>query len=198
MSFELPQLPYERDALEPHVSARTLEFHHGKHHNTYVTTLNKLIEGTSFSADSLETIITKTYRNEDQRAVFNNAAQVWNHTFYWSCMRPGGGGRPTGELARMIDEAWGDFDNFRAKLEQAALTQFGSGWAWLVEAEGKLEILKTANAENPLCLGKKALLTIDVWEHAYYLDYQNRRPAYVSTFLEHLVDWEWAASALEK
>lgn len=198
MTHELPALPYEKNALEPHISGRTLEFHHGKHHQTYVSTLNKLIEGTPLAEKPLVEIIKETFGSEEHKKVFNNAAQVWNHTFYWGCMSPKGGGRPTGEIARLIEQSFGSYDVFREKLEQAAASQFGSGWAWLVEDGGKLEIMKTPNADNPMCFGKKALLTIDVWEHAYYLDYQNRRPAYVSAFLDHLVDWNAVEGNLRK
>jgi superoxide dismutase, Fe-Mn family len=189
MPFTLPPLPYAQDALDPYVSSRTLEFHHGKHHNAYVTTLNKLVDGTPMADESLEAIIQKTFGDDGQRLVFNNAAQVWNHTFFWDCMRKGGGGKPPSSLAARIDEAFGDYDGFRKQFKEAAITQFGSGWAWLVSDGGKLSIMKTPNAENPMCFGKKALLTIDVWEHAYYLDYQNRRPDFVDAFLDHLLDW---------
>ncbi len=197
MSFELPPLPYSHDALEPHISRQTLEFHHGKHHNTYVTTLNGLIEGTPLADQPLESIIKEAFGKDDLRTVFNNAAQVWNHDFYWKCMRAGGGGRPSGGLLRRLEEDLGGYDGFRARMEEAAVKQFGSGWAWLVDDAGRLSVMSTANAENPMCFGKKALLTIDVWEHAYYLDYQNRRPAHVKAFLDNLVDWDYVERMLE-
>ncbi|MCJ9428892.1 superoxide dismutase [Kordiimonas marina] len=194
MSFELPALPYADTALEPHISANTLSFHHGKHHNAYVTNLNKLIEGTDFAGKSLEDIMKATAGDAAKAGVFNNAAQVWNHTFYWHSMSPNGGGKPSGALADKIDADFGSFDAFAEAFKTAGATQFGSGWAWLVlNADGKLEVVKTANAECPLTAGKTPLLTMDVWEHAYYLDYQNRRPDYIATFLSSLVNWDFAA-----
>jgi superoxide dismutase, Fe-Mn family len=191
MPFELPQLPYASHALEPHITANTLSFHHGKHHNAYVTNLNKLIVGTEFEKMSLEEIVRKS-----SGPIFNNAAQVWNHTFYWHSMKPKGGGKPTGAIAAKIEKDFGSVEKFREEFANAATTQFGSGWAWLVLDGDKLAVVKTGNAETPLTQGKKPLLTIDVWEHAYYLDFQNRRPDYITTFLDHLVNWEFAEKNL--
>lgn len=188
MAFTLPELPYAKDALAPHISAETLDFHHGKHHNAYLTKLNELVAGTDKENASLEDIITSS-----DGVLFNQAAQVWNHSFYWKCMKPGGGGAPTGELAAAIDAAFGSFDAFKEQFSAAAATQFGSGWAWLVDNGGKLEISKTGNADCPLAHGQKALLTIDVWEHAYYVDYRNARPKYIATFLDSLVNWDFVA-----
>ncbi len=192
MAIELPALPYAKNALEPHISAETLEFHHGKHHNAYVVNLNNLIKATDLEAKSLEEIILAVAKDTSKAGVFNNAAQVWNHTFYWNCMKPQGGGAPTGAIAARIASDLGGYEAFVESFKQAATTQFGSGWAWLVlNAQGKLEITKTANADLPLAHGQKALLTIDVWEHAYYVDFRNRRPDYISTFLSHLVNWDF-------
>ena len=187
MAFELPDLPYAKDAL-PGVSAETLDYHHGKHHNTYVTTLNGLIEGTEHADKSLEDIILAA----DAGPLFNNAAQVWNHTFFWSCMSPNGGGAPTGEVGDAINSAFGSYDAFAEEFAEAAKTQFGSGWAWLVD-DGGLKIMKTANADLPLKHGVKALLTLDVWEHAYYIDYRNARPDHIKNFLDNLVNWDFVA-----
>jgi Fe-Mn family superoxide dismutase len=198
MAFELPPLPYPKDALEPHMSARTFEFHHGKHHQAYVTNLNGLIKDTPLASQSLEEIIRASAHDDARIGIFNNAAQVWNHTFFWHCMKPGGGGAPTGRLADRIGTAFGGFDKFKEAFKQAAVTQFGSGWAWLVLDRGELKVVKTANAITPLVNGQTPLLTIDVWEHAYYLDYQNRRPDFVQTFLDHLVNWEFVADNLAK
>jgi superoxide dismutase, Fe-Mn family len=198
MAFELPPLPYPKDGLEPHMSSRTLEFHYGKHHQTYVTTLNKLVEGTPFASQSLEEIIRATAKDESKAQIFNNAAQVWNHTFFWNCMRPRGGGKPSGDVLKRIEQAFGGLDKFTQEFKQAATTQFGSGWAWLVLDGGQLKVTKTANAVNPLSQGKTAVLTCDVWEHAYYLDFQNRRPDFVQTFLDHLVNWEFVGKCLAK
>ena len=186
MKHTLPDLPYAIDALTPYISAETLSFHHGKHHQAYVDNLNNFISKTAFESMSLEDIILKS-----EGATFNNAAQVWNHTFYWHSMTPNGGGKPTGKIAEMIKDRFGSYDEFVVKFKEAGITQFGSGWAWLVLNNGKLEIIKTANAETPMTRGMKALLTCDVWEHAYYLDFQNRRPDYIQTFLDHLVNWEF-------
>jgi Fe-Mn family superoxide dismutase len=196
MAFELPPLPYPKDGLEPHMSSRTLEFHHGKHHQTYVTTLNKLVEGTPFAKQSLEEVIRATAKDESKTQLFNNAAQSWNHSFFWSCMRPRGGGKPSGELLQLLERSFGGFDKFKEEFKTAATTQFGSGWAWLVREGGTLKVTKTPNAVNPLSQGQTALLTCDVWEHAYYLDFQNRRPDFVQTFLDHLVNWEFVAKNL--
>ena len=192
MAFELPALPYAIDALAPHISQETLEFHYGKHHQTYVTTLNKLTEGTDHENASLEEVILAA----DAGPLFNNSAQVWNHTFYWNSMSPTGGGEPTGELADKINSAFGSLDGFQEKFAEAGTTQFGSGWAWLIEGDGGLEITKTANADLPLKHGQKALLTMDVWEHAYYIDFRNARPNYIKTFLDSLINWEFAAANL--
>ncbi|MBT4879864.1 MAG: superoxide dismutase [Alphaproteobacteria bacterium] len=198
MTIKLPDLPYAIEALEPHISGRTLEFHHGKHHQIYVTNLNNLIQETALAEASLEEIILQSSGKDDKVGIFNNAAQVWNHTFYWNSMRPGGGGAPTGALKAKIDGAFGSYDIFCDEFKKAATTQFGSGWAWLVEDSGELRIVKTANAETPITQDLKPLLTCDVWEHAYYLDYQNRRPDYVGVFLKNLLNWEFAQQNIEK
>lgn len=192
MAFELPALPYAMNALEPYISERTMEFHYGKHHKAYVDNLNKLIAGTHFEQMSLEEIIRKTAGKTEYAGIFNNAAQAWNHAFFWTCMQPGGGGEPTGEMKKKIERSFGGYDKFREEFATAATTQFGSGWAWLAEDEesGKLKVIKTANADTPISHGLKPLLTVDVWEHAYYLDYQNRRPDFVNAFLDHLVKWD--------
>jgi Fe-Mn family superoxide dismutase len=192
MPFSLPELPYAKSALEPHLSTETLEFHYGKHHAGYVTNLNKLIDGKPEANKTLEDII----RGSDG-PVFNNAAQVWNHTFFWSCMKPGGGGQPTGDLLAAIDRDLGGFEKFKESFSTAATSQFGSGWAWLVLDQGKLAVTKTANADLPLKHGQRALLTVDVWEHAYYIDYRNARPKYVETFLASLVNWDFALANLK-
>lgn len=192
MTFQLPDLPYAQDALEPHISSETLSFHYGKHHNAYVGKLNDLVKDTDLADKSLEDIMRATAGEAGKAGVFNNAAQVWNHTFYWNSMTPNGGGKPSGALAAKIDEDFGSFDAFREAFTNAGATQFGSGWAWLVLKNGKLEVTKTANADCPLTDGATPLLTMDVWEHAYYLDYQNRRPDYMSTFLDKLVNWAFA------
>jgi Fe-Mn family superoxide dismutase len=196
MAHQLPALPYSLDALEPHISRNTLEFHHGKHHAAYVTNLNNLVAGTDLEGKSLEDTILAVAGDASKAGVFNNAAQVWNHTFYWQGMAPGGGGAPSGELAAKIDADFGGFDAFKEQFKTAGATQFGSGWAWLVLDNGSLKITKTGNADLPLAHGQKALLTMDVWEHAYYLDYQNRRPDYMTTFLDKLVNWEFVAANL--
>jgi Fe-Mn family superoxide dismutase len=196
MTHVLPPLPYPMDALEPSISANTLSFHHGKHHQTYVTNLNNLIKDTDLEALSLEEIIKKTAKNPDQIGIFNNAAQVWNHTFFWNCMQAEGGGKPTGRLLDMIIEAFHSYEEFYNAFKQAALTQFGSGWAWLVLDQGKLKITKTGNADLPMAHGITALLTCDVWEHAYYLDYQNRRADFVDAFLTKLVNWSFVEKNL--
>ena len=193
MAFSLPNLPYAKDALAPHMSAETLDYHHGKHHAAYVTNLNKLLEGKPEASKSLEEIIMSS-----EGPVFNNAAQIWNHTFFWSCMKPGGGGAPSGDLAAAITRDFGSFDKFKEEFSQAAATQFGSGWAWLVLDGGKLSVMKTSNADLPMKSGKKALLTIDVWEHAYYIDHRNARPKFIETFLTHLVNWDFATENLKK
>ncbi len=191
MTIELPELPYATDALSPYLSPETFEFHYGKHHKTYVDNLNKLIDGTDEADASLDDIIMSA-----EGGKFNNAAQVWNHTCYWNSMKPGGGGAPDGSVGDAIAEAFGSYDDFKAQFKAAAVGQFGSGWAWLVLDGGKLAIMATANADLPMKHGKQALITCDVWEHAYYIDYRNRRPDYVETFLDHLVNWDAVASAL--
>ena len=189
MTFELPALPYSMDALAPIISQETLEYHYGKHHQTYVTNLNNLVPGTEFEGKSLEDIIMSS-----SGGMFNNAAQIWNHTFYWNCMGPAGNNQPQGELADAINSAFGSFETFKEKSSQTAITTFGSGWAWLVKnAEGALELLSTSNAATPMTENKKALLTCDVWEHAYYIDFRNARPKYVEGWWE-LVNWEFVAS----
>ncbi len=196
MAFELPPLPYDKTALEPNMSAKTLEFHHGKHHQAYVTNLNNLVKDTPLAAKSLEEIIKATAKDEAKAGVFNNAAQVWNHTFFWSSMKPSGGGAPAGDLAQGITRDFGGLDKFKELFKAAAVGQFGSGWAWLVADKGELKIVKTPNAVTPLTSGQVPLLTCDVWEHAYYLDYQNRRPDFVQTFLDKLANWDFAAKNL--
>lgn len=197
MAFELPPLPFAYDALEPHMSKKTLEFHHDKHHAAYVTNLNNLVKDSPLAKESLDDVIKATAKDESKAGIFNNAAQVWNHTFFWNSLKKGGGGKPHGDLAKRIDSDLGGYDKFVEQFKQAAATQFGSGWAWLVLDGGKLKVEKTPNAVNPLSQGKLTLLTIDVWEHAYYLDFQNRRPDFVATFLEHLVNWEYAERNLQ-
>lgn len=196
MAITLPALPYAQDALEPHITANTLSFHHGKHHNAYVTNLNKLIEGSDLAEKSLEDIIKAVVGNSAQAGIFNNAAQVYNHTFYWNSMAPNGGGQPTGAIADKINADFGSYEKFREEFAAAAATQFGSGWAWLVLDGDKLVIEKSANADTPFAHGRKPILTIDVWEHAYYLDFQNLRPKYIETFLDSLVNWDFANSNL--
>ncbi len=193
MAFTLPELPYSKDALAPHISAETLEYHHGKHHKAYVDNLNKLLDGKPEGSKSLEEVIMSS-----EAGVFNNAAQIWNHTFYWSSMKPSGGGKPTGDLAAAIDRDFGSFDKFKEEFTQAGITQFGSGWAWLVLEGGKLKVTKTPNADLPMKHGQKALLTMDVWEHAYYIDYRNARPKYIETFLTSLANWDFALENLKK
>ncbi|MEZ5575420.1 MAG: superoxide dismutase [Candidatus Competibacteraceae bacterium] len=193
--FKLPPLPYAENALEPVISARTIGFHYGKHHQGYVNNLNKLVTGTPLADQPLEAVVKAT-ANPDQTAIFNNAAQVWNHTFYWNSLKPKGGGKPTGALAEMIDKSFGGFEQFKAEFAKAATGQFGSGWAWLVKDGDKLAVVKTGNADNPLVHGQKPLLTVDVWEHAYYLDYQNRRADYVTAVLDGLINWDFAAQNL--
>ena len=191
MAFELPPLPYDRAALEPHISAETLDFHHGKHHQAYVTNLNKQIEGTEFESMDLESIIRKA-----QGGIFNNAAQVWNHTFYWHCMKPGGGGEPTGKLGEAIAKAFGSFAAFKEQFTATAVGTFGSGWAWLGQRpDGTLALVSTPNAATPITGADTPLLTCDVWEHAYYIDYRNARPKYVESFW-NLVDWDAVAGRM--
>jgi len=195
-AFTLPVLPYAQGALAPHISALTLSCHYGKHHQAYVDNLNKLVAGAQIASLPLEEIIRQTAGKMDQAGLFNNAAQVWNHTFFWNSMKANGGGVPTGKLAERINAAFGSFDAFKTAFSEAAMTQFGSGWAWLVQAGDTLKIVKTANADTPLAHGHTALLTCDVWEHAYYLDYQNRRKDFVQAFLGHLANWDFAAAQL--
>ncbi|MBE2293772.1 MAG: superoxide dismutase [Phycisphaerales bacterium] len=193
--FTLPPLPYAENALEPVISARTLNFHYGKHHQGYVNNLNKLVEGTSLADQSLVEVI-KASASSNQTLIFNNAAQVWNHSFYWNSLNPKGGGKPSGALAEMIEKSFGGFEPFKTEFAKAATSQFGSGWAWLVQDGDKLAVVKTGNADTPLVQGQKPLLTIDVWEHAYYLDYQNRRADYVAAVLDRLINWDFAAQNL--
>lgn len=192
----LPPLPYAENALDPVISTNTIGFHYGKHHKGYVDTLNKLIAGTELSNHSLEKLITETAGKADKVAIFDNAAQTWNHTFYWRSLRPKGGGEPPAALKQRIEASFGNLDACKKELAMAATTEFGSGWAWLVLEADKLKVVKTANAETPLTKGVKPLLTIDVWEHAYYLDYQNRRPDYVNAVLDKLINWGFAADNL--
>jgi superoxide dismutase, Fe-Mn family len=194
--FTLPPLPYADNALEPVISANTISFHYGKHHKTYVDNLNNLVKGTDYESASLEKIIAETAGKSDRAPLFNNAAQIWNHTFYWNSLKGNGGGKPTGKLATMIDAAFGGYDNFKKELSATTVSQFGSGWGWLVVDGGALKIVKTANAEVPFTKGQKPLLTIDVWEHAYYLDHQNKRAAYVDAVIDKLLNWDFAAQNL--
>ena len=196
--IELPPLPYAPDALAPVISAETMSFHYGKHHKAYVDNLNKLVAGTDFADTPLEKLIAAVAGKPDKAGMFNNAAQIWNHSFFWNSMRPNGGGAPSGAVAKGIDAAFGSFDNFKKEFANAAVTQFGSGWAWLVADKGSLKLVKTANADTPLTMGVTPLLTIDVWEHAYYLDYQNRRPDFVAAVIDKLINWEFANANLAK
>jgi Fe-Mn family superoxide dismutase len=189
--IELPPLPWAQDALAPHIGAETIGYHYGKHHRGYVKTLNELIEGTPHAGKSVEQIVKSA-----DGSVFDNAAQVWNHTFYWHSMKPGGGGRPNGAIAQAIERSFGGYDQFRREFAQAGAKQFGSGWAWLVEEGDKLAVKKTPDAETPLTTSAKPLLAMDVWEHAYYIDYRNERPRYIEAFLEHLVNWDFASKNL--
>ena len=191
MAIELPALPYDRTALEPHISAETIDYHYSKHHQTYVTNLNNLVAGTEFETADLETIVRKS-----QGGLFNNAAQVWNHTFYWNCLKPNGGGTPSGKLAEAIDAAFGSFEAFKAEFTKTAIGTFGSGWAWLVQRpDGSLALVSTSNAATPLTGTDTPLLTCDVWEHAYYVDYRNARPKYVEAFW-NLVNWDFVAAQM--
>jgi len=194
--FELPKLPYEENALEPHISARTMSFHYGKHHKGYVDKLNKSVEGKKFAEMKIEDVIVETGKDPAMASIFNSAAQAWNHAFYWKSMNPKGGGEPKGKLADRVKADFGGIDALKKKLAEAANGQFGSGWAWLVLEGDKLAVVKTSNAETPIAKGGRPLLVIDVWEHAYYLDYQNKRADYVTAVLDHLLDWEFAASNL--
>jgi Fe-Mn family superoxide dismutase len=195
-SIVLPPLPWAENALEPVVTAKTISFHYGKHHKTYVDAVNKMIAGTEYADMTLERLIGATAGKTDKAGIFNNAAQVWNHTFYWNSLRPKGGGEPPSLLRQKIEAAFGSVDACKRELSAAAVAQFGSGWAWLVADAGKLKIVKTADAETPITRGLKPLLTVDVWEHAYYLDYQNRRADYVTAVLDKLINWEFAEKNL--
>ena len=194
--IELPPLPYAENALDPYVSSRTLSFHYGKHHRAYIDTTNKLIVGSDLASAPLDKIVATVAGDAGRVPLFNAAAQAWNHGFYWKSMRPKGGGSPAGTLAARIDASFGSFKHFRGLFADAAITQFGSGWAWLVADARELQIVKTSNADTPIAHGQKPLVTIDVWEHAYYLDYQNRRADYVAAWLDHLVNWDFAAKNL--
>jgi Fe-Mn family superoxide dismutase len=196
-TYTLPPLPYAESALEPVISARTISFHYDKHHKGYVDNLNKLVAGTEFAGLPLEKIITATAGKADKAAIFNNASQAWNHTFYWNSLVPNGGGEPPAALKKMIEDSFGTIDACKKELATAATTQFGSGWAWLVLDGGKLKVVKTGNADSPLTKGMKPLLTIDVWEHAYYLDYQNRRADHINAVLDKLINWSFAADNLK-
>ena len=194
--FTLPPLPWADNALEPVISANTISFHYGKHHKTYVDNLNNLVKGTDYENAPLEKIINETAGKADKAGLFNNAAQIWNHTFYWNSLKGNGGGKPSGKVAQMIDAAFGSYDNFKKELSATTVSQFGSGWGWLVVDGGALKIVKTPNAEVPFTKGQKPLLTIDVWEHAYYLDHQNKRAAYVDAVIDKLLNWDFAAQNL--
>ena len=196
MTITFPELPFPGNGLEPHISSQTLAFHHGKHHNAYVVNTNKLVEGTDLSDATLEDIITKTAGDPSKVGLFNNAAQAWNHAFYWQCMRPGGGGQPTGAIAKLIQSDLGGYAKFKESFISAGMTQFGSGWAWLVKKEGKVEAWKSSNADTPLSHGLTPLLTVDVWEHAYYLDYKNKRADYLNAFVDHLINWDFVNQLL--
>ena len=196
MAISLPELPYGKDALAPIISANTLGFHYGKHHKAYVDNLNKLITGTDLEKKSLEEIIMISAKDSAKVGIFNNAAQIWNHSFYWQCLKKSGGGIPVGSVAAKINDTWGNYDKFTEELKNAGITQFGSGWAWLVLDGSQLKITKTTNADTPLAHGQKPLLTIDVWEHAYYLDYQNRRPDYLTAVIQNLINWDFVNAEL--
>jgi superoxide dismutase, Fe-Mn family len=198
MTFTLPPLPYAENALEPFISAKTLSFHHGKHHKAYVDKANELVAGTPLATATIEQVIMESAKDPAKQPIFNNAAQVWNHTFYWNCMKPNGGGTPTGDIAKRIEADLGGMDKFKEAFKAAGVGQFGSGWAWLVLDGGKLKVMKTPNADLPMAHGQKALLTMDVWEHAYYLDYQNRRPDYITTFMDKLINWEFVERNLQE
>ncbi|HPD50734.1 MAG TPA: superoxide dismutase [Smithellaceae bacterium] len=195
MAISLPPLPYAKDALAPYISANTLDFHYGKHHKAYVDNVNKLIEGTDLAEKSLEEIIKISAKDTAKTGIFNNAAQVWNHSFYWQCLKKNGGA-PRGPVADKIKTVWGGFEKFADELKNAGITQFGSGWAWLVLEGNQLKITKTANADTPIAHGQKPLLTIDVWEHAYYLDYQNRRTDYLAAVIQNLINWDFVNANL--
>ncbi len=198
MAIELPPLPFDAKALEPHMSANTLSFHHGKHHAAYVTNYNNLTKDTPYAGKALEDVVKAVAGDPSKIGIFNNGAQVWNHSFFWNCLKPAGGGTPQGQLLSKIEADFGSYGKFVEDFKTAATTQFGSGWAWLVLDGGTLKVTKTANADTPLVHGQTALFTVDVWEHAYYLDYQNRRPDFVSTVLANLANWDFAAKNLDK
>ncbi|MEA5530973.1 superoxide dismutase [Dolichospermum sp. UHCC 0684] len=199
MAFTQLALPFASDALESYgMKAETFEYHYGKHHKAYVDNLNKLVDGTELANKSLEEVIQIAFGDSAKAGIFNNAAQVWNHSFFWNCLKPAGGGAPTGALAAKIEQDFGSFEKFKEEFSTAAATQFGSGWAWLVDDGGTLKVMKTPNAENPLAHGKKALLTIDVWEHAYYIDFKNARPGFIKNFLDNLVNWDFVAANFAK
>jgi Fe-Mn family superoxide dismutase len=191
MGYELPPLPYAYDALAPHISKETLEFHHDKHHAAYVTKYNDMVKSAGMDDKSIEEVIKATYNDSSKTGLFNNGAQAWNHTFFWNGMKPGGGGAPTGAVADKINSDLGGYEKFKEQFSNAAATQFGSGWAWLVLDNGTLKIINSPNAVNPIALGHTPLLTLDVWEHAYYLDYQNKRPAFIDTFINNLINWDF-------
>lgn len=197
MPFELPKLPYEKNALSPHITENTINYHYGKHHQAYVTNLNNLVNGTPLESKTLEEVIKISW-SEKKMGIFNNAAQVWNHTFYWNSMKPNGGGKPSGRILSLIERDFGSYENFVTEFKNAGATQFGSGWAWLVIESGKLKVIKTGNAETPITSDSVPLLTMDVWEHAYYLDYQNARPTYIDIFLSHLVNWDFVENNFNK
>jgi Fe-Mn family superoxide dismutase len=197
MSFELPSLPYANDALAPYMSAETLDFHHGKHHQTYVTNLNNLLKDNELQGASLEDIVVKSSKDTSMAGIFNNAGQHWNHILFWQCMKPNGGGSIPSELEARLNSDFGSVDQFKEAFIQAGTTQFGSGWAWLAIDNGKLVVTKSANASNPLVNGMKPILGCDVWEHSYYIDYRNKRPDYLKAFLDSLVNWEFVASQLD-
>jgi Fe-Mn family superoxide dismutase len=196
MAFELPVLPYADDALEPYYTAHTFSFHYGKHHKAYVDNLNKLIAGTDLEGKSLEDVIRVSAADSSKAGVFNNSAQVWNHTFFWRSMKPGGGGKPTGDVLAKLEAAFGTYESFVEQFKTAAVGRFGSGWCWLVLENGALKIVSTPNADTPLVHGQKPLFTVDVWEHAYYLDYQNKRADYVQAFFDHLINWDFVKENL--
>jgi len=199
MSFELPELAYAYEALDPYMSADTLHLHHDKHHQAYVTNLNKLIDGTALASKSLEEIITTTSGSAEHQGIFNNAGQHWNHILFWQCMKKNGGGNLPSDLEKMIVDSFGGYDAFKENFIQAGITQFGSGWAWLIqENDGKLAVMKIANADNPVAHDKHVLMGVDVWEHSYYVDYQNRRPDYLKAFIDNMIDWEFVANRLKK
>ncbi len=198
MAFELPPLPYSPDALDPFMSSQTLNLHHGKHHQAYVTNLNNLVKDTPMASMGLEEVCKASFGDASKQGIFNNAGQHWNHNLFWRIMKKGGGGSPGGELARRLDDAFGSFDAFKEQFKTAAVTQFGSGWAWLAVDGDALKVVKTPNGENPLVQGMKPVLGLDVWEHSYYVDYENRRPEYVAAFLNHLVNWDEVEAELQK